>query len=1700
MAFSLRNLVKKSYDQVNPFDGGRSFSNQAPQPATTAQPQRNLASRAYDQANMLDGGRTFKQAVPANTQPLWKQATNNGATNAIGNTVLKPIASVPARVERAATQTAVGRGAQTVGLGAARSGIGTLQAVSGLYDLASRGTGTNRLSDALKNAAVNVDETVKAEGSNPWLYKGAQALSDGLQFAVGAGVVKAGARAVLEAPKVGAAAGAVAKVAPYIEKQVASRTANLAQKGFGGRVVATGLQNAVKPGYQASNAAFNAMQTGKEASQGQQITPAGVTTSLVAGAVALPLAGALVKQSAAPVINKATTGLRNANLIAPSRLSSQEVTNLSTFSNQARSGNMMDDVTYNNGVTAANKAGIDYRDPNAVDNLVGAHRTYDVRVAERPKLQLQPLNSAGTGKVPISGKAAEFATRNNQPTPSAAPSTKLVPQSPRAAVTATPPPATQAVVGRSGSLGNDTGLPIVGTPIRGITKPAESNFPLRVMTDERADPIRPILNKLATHEVKTNQSVLDQTASKIASDEDAALAFARRGTSTEANATGMQLLNKYLQEGSMDKAGDLLQTISPRFTRQGQETQILAAFSKLHPAGAVKYAAREIEKASPRAARLEDETLIASKTIRTTAKEIATQIENEIRQGSLGKKLAGNTIKGAKSPEEMLANRIKASSPKNAAESDPVKDMVNTLHKVAKELLPAKGKTIPRDPMQLIGQAIRDKAGYADIYEKAQVLVAKKYADNPAALAELDKYFNSQLSRPFSTGQLNQGVKQQLKGTDLGKIVKEHYTKVDETGAELKQKLIQRAGLNDQEATQLASDIQKRYDVLVQVKKDSIIKQMFGTKPTPKQISDAERIITMTNLGALGRDELRPLVAQKLKIPTLTPQAATEITKRANALQLLPENSQARFQATAEMMQFIGRQVPSSAVDKLSSAWTAGLISGAKTVTGAPVSNATNATLGLGSNPIAAGLDAARTAITGAPRSNTLVSPMNYVKGFASGLPKSKEYLKTGIDERGPVGTQRETNYKSKKVGSLVNGTFRVMAALDRPFYYGQKAQSQAEVAKLNRMNKGKPAREVSDSEIVEQDARQSVLDFDTMLSTGAGALKQAFGKNDDAFSRSISKVAMTANAPFVRIPSAALARMIDYSPAGAPLKAVRQAANMKWGNQREFNWRDMNKAIGESTTGTGLVVLGYQLAQSDNVSGAYPKEAKEVARWETEKIQANSVKIGGTWVSLNYFGPVGSLLSQGKRFAESQKLGDSKAVSFGKAEGGVFQDATNQSYLQGLNKSLKAIDDPEKSLGNYAKGLAGTIVPSAVNDVATATDKSQRQVNDGKDAVLNRLPVFRTILNEKQDVYGDTLKRKTNAITGIFNPARASDSVTSPVRDEVRRLHLVDKNKTELQVTPTAQGKKVSVNGKDVKLSTQQRYDLQKAVGQATNKAWGSLITTPEYKAADDLTKAAMLTKAKNTATEVPERTVVIKNNLGTYNKPAGKAAVAYESNQSNIAKLSKVSTGSTGSTTTLNANLDTYSKKVLDEYDTLDAATKKKKAYGENDYDFKVASAKYKNDTANTTMSKAQQVNRLQAMQKAEVGKAYSKDTRELHGLTENELADLLESDKNGKTTAASLIAYDKALTASGIQKKDKFKGGYIARTGTGSGSGSRGGKGSRGGRAKGSFDYAKGLGITYAAGASNQTALRNLIGKNRITARKANVKTVTLKRKAR
>lgn len=123
-----------------------------------------------------------------------------------------------------------------------------------------------------------------------------------------------------------------------------------------------------------------------------------------------------------------------------------------------------------------------------------------------------------------------------------------------------------------------------------------SKFAQRVAPDV-PKPLKAQLDEVS-YNPSSNKDVINKVRNVIAQSEDDALKLARQENSVEANAAATELIGKYLKEGQFEKAAALTKEVSPRFSNQGQQIQILSQYGKLTPEGATRFAQKIVDEAN----------------------------------------------------------------------------------------------------------------------------------------------------------------------------------------------------------------------------------------------------------------------------------------------------------------------------------------------------------------------------------------------------------------------------------------------------------------------------------------------------------------------------------------------------------------------------------------------------------------------------------------------------------------------------------------------------------------------------------------------------------------------------------------------------------------------------------------------------------------------------------------------------------------------------------------------------------------------------------------------------------------------------------------------------------------------------------------------------------------------------------------------
>lgn len=955
-----------------------------------------------------------------------------------------------------------------------------------------------------------------------------------------------------------------------------------------------------------------------------------------------------------------------------------------------------------------------------------------------------------------------------------------------------------------------------------------------------------------------------------------------------------------------------------------------------------------------------------------------------------------------------------------------------------KPTLPAKpaAKAAPSKPATVASEggsvASGKNTGYAG--DVKQTKFSNTVKNSPEVSPEVSKQVNAKYQSDTTQGAIDRAqttIKQQ--GTDKT---------LNQTLSELDSK----TGTASRDTMARAIELARQHDAVGTPEAQAIAAKLYD-KAAEHASAHGQSIQILAAIARRSPAGLRNKAFRDLKgagIDVMKPENAgirTEIQGHIDAISKMKDGP-AKDMAIAVLQKSVAKHLPQSGADKAISIWKAGLLSGVKTQQGNAVSNATFGALKKVSDVPASLVDRGISTITG--KRTVALTGRGIASGTKQGVKSGLGTLKTGIDTRtigeqgGKYEQHAEINFGSKwiqrAIGNPANAIFRGMSAADQPFYYAAMKNSLYDQAKADGLTKGLHGAKL-DSHMTElarnpteamvstatKEAEKSVLGHDTVGSNIVSGIRQGIDNSThlSPAGKKVSQAVLNVLAPFTKVPSAFISRTVDFTPLGIPKTVIGQVSRGK------FDQRALSQAIGEGATGTGIIALGIGLAQKNLLSGNYPsKDPKERQRWKAEGIQENSVKIDGHWISLNYLGPVGLLFNAGKQINDAQAQGENKSTQAFAAVGGLGQGLLGQSFLQGFSGFTNAITDPQRSAKSYANSLASSLVPSAINDVANATDKFQRQADTTIEAVKNRIPGLRETNNKKNDVYGNNLQQPAGQLNTL-NGLKPSNSLTdrNPVIAEVNRLHTVDPNNKDLQVTPTPIDKKTSVDGVKLNLNDKQAYALRQKVGQSVQTAWNGAIKSDAYKQLDDTGKANMLNKVRQDATKLAQRQYIADNNLGTFNKQASTGVSAMGQGHADYSSYanSSSSTSTGGTKVKLAPNLPSQYANTLNKYS--DTTTRSKAFQTDPKAEYQYNQAKYQNDVANGTLTTASKIRAENSLAKDKVGSNYDKNTRDIYSLSKNEIATYVNGQPNGDKVANDLVSYDQALYQAGIISKPKF-----------------------------------------------------------------------------
>jgi hypothetical protein len=326
-------------------------------------------------------------------------------------------------------------------------------------------------------------------------------------------------------------------------------------------------------------------------------------------------------------------------------------------------------------------------------------------------------------------------------------------------------------------------------------------------------------------------------------------------------------------------------------------------------------------------------------------------------------------------------------------------------------------------------------------------------------------------------------------------------------------------------------------------------------------------------------------------------------------------------------------------------------------------------------------------------------------------------------------------------------------------------------------------------------------------------------------------------NIPFAKTPANVISAGIETAGGGlfSGLYKIKKAFSDKTLNaiDRQNVVKSATRSFIRAGIGLTVAMVIASLLDEDDYIGIYALDAKERRIQQMSGGGENMIRIGGKWVSLEYFGALGVPIAG---IMSARKYGSGSILD--KAFRYIQGTGTQILRLPGINEVRNMITKittdlslgmtPGEMLEETKNDILGMIksrtIPGIVNDIANATDETMRetsgnifaQIQAGIPGVREGLPVRLTVLGEEVP---------TTGAGQLFFGARIKEDQDSPLKvflAENRLSISVPSKTTKIKVSGFPEGRQmtaseyynyVKYSGEKIKIRLEQRLESLKRI-----------------------------------------------------------------------------------------------------------------------------------------------------------------------------------------------------------------------------------------------------------------------------------------------
>lgn len=341
---------------------------------------------------------------------------------------------------------------------------------------------------------------------------------------------------------------------------------------------------------------------------------------------------------------------------------------------------------------------------------------------------------------------------------------------------------------------------------------------------------------------------------------------------------------------------------------------------------------------------------------------------------------------------------------------------------------------------------------------------------------------------------------------------------------------------------------------------------------------------------------------------------------------------------------------------------------------------------------------------------------------------------------------------------------------------------------------------------------------------------------------------------------------VIEYNPAVQIPKALGQTVvggvNKARGKESKFTPSDVINSYAKGLTGAGIMALGAWLASKGILRGA-GKDDEDYAQNEQEY----SINWDNHSYTVDWMAPAALPLFMGVELYKAFNKEGLELSDITDAISAVGAPVIEMSMMSGIQSALENFSKATSDGDKFVAGLAGLGVgygsqgiPTALGQIARATDKTRRSTYTGKEygkasdvimkqglKTLNKIPGLSTLNEPYVDTFGNEQENAGGNFLGrlaynTLSPGYYSETHTNEIVNELSDVKAqaqeagIDVKDSEL--FPKAPDKKVD----DKRLTPKEYTKAQKTKGQITTENLSALFESDLYKNASEQDKIDLI------------------------------------------------------------------------------------------------------------------------------------------------------------------------------------------------------------------------------------------------------------------